>query len=70
MPSLVSDALTARRDAKAAEQAAEQATEAAIATLLGDGYTVRDVGAMLGISPQRVSQIDRARDGRWARRAS
>jgi len=57
LPGVVSHALEARRAARQAEDAAEQATAAAVRTLLADGYTVRDAGAMLNLSPQRISQI-------------
>jgi predicted RNase H-like HicB family nuclease len=50
-------ALEARRVAREADQAAEQATYDAVLALLRDGYTVRDTGALLGLSPQRISQI-------------
>jgi predicted transcriptional regulator len=32
----------------------------AVQALLSAGYTVRDIGRMLGLSPQRVSQISNA----------
>jgi predicted RNase H-like HicB family nuclease len=57
VPSPVSQALEARRAARLAEEIAEQATTAAAQALLDDGYTVRDAGALLGLSPQRISQI-------------
>ncbi|MFD0741315.1 type II toxin-antitoxin system HicB family antitoxin [Phytohabitans flavus] len=57
LPEVVSHALAARRAARQAEEAAEQATATAVQSLLGDGYTVRDAGALLHLSPQRISQI-------------
>jgi predicted RNase H-like HicB family nuclease len=57
VPAPVTRAVKARASAQAAEQAAEAATQQAVQTLLGNGYTVRDVGALLGLSPQRISQI-------------
>jgi predicted RNase H-like HicB family nuclease len=57
VPSPVSQALEARRAARLAEEIAERATAAAAQALLDDGYTVRDAGALLGLSPQRISQI-------------
>lgn len=57
LPGVVSHALEARRAARQAEEDAERATAAAVRALLDDGYTVRDAGAMLSLSPQRISQI-------------
>jgi predicted RNase H-like HicB family nuclease len=57
VPSPVSQALEARRAARLAEETADRATAAAAQALLDDGYTVRDAGALLGLSPQRISQI-------------
>jgi predicted RNase H-like HicB family nuclease len=57
VPCPVSHALEARRAARRAEEIADQATAAAARSLLDDGYTVRDAGALLGLSPQRISQI-------------
>jgi predicted RNase H-like HicB family nuclease len=57
LPGTVARAIEARRAARAADEAAEQATATAVRTLIGDGYTVRDAGALLGLSPQRISQI-------------
>lgn len=57
VPAPVADALAARRAAREAEHAAEKATAAAVKQLLGEGYTIRDAGRLLGLSPQRISQI-------------
>lgn len=57
VPAPVADALAARRAAREAEHAAEQATAAAVKQLLDEGYTIRDAGRLLGLSPQRISQI-------------
>jgi hypothetical protein len=57
LPSTVVQALDARQSARKAHDAAEHATAVAVRTLLRDGYTVRDAGALLGLSPQRISQI-------------
>lgn len=57
LPDVVSHALEARRAARQAEEAAERATAAAVQSLLDGGYTVRDAGALLRLSPQRISQI-------------
>jgi predicted RNase H-like HicB family nuclease len=70
LPPPVSDALAARRALRDAERSAERATAAAVRALMSSGYTVRDVGAMLNLSPQRVSQIARAERAGSARRAS
>jgi DNA-directed RNA polymerase specialized sigma subunit len=50
-------AVEARRAAKDAAKEAEEGTTQAVRELLDDGFTVRDIGAMLGLSPQRISQI-------------
>lgn len=57
LPAAVAQALDARRSAREADEAAERATSAAVRALMRDGYTVRDAGALLGLSPQRISQI-------------
>lgn len=57
VPAPVVDALAARRAAREAERAAEASTAAAAQQLLKEGYTIRDVGRLLGLSPQRISQI-------------
>lgn len=67
VPSTVSRALEARRAARQAEEDAEHATAAAARKLLEDGYTVRDAGTLLHLSPQRVSQIAPARKTGHAR---
>lgn len=57
VPAQVEDALAARRAAREAERAAEEATVAAARQLIDEGYTIRDAGRLLGLSPQRISQI-------------
>ena len=57
LPVEVTEAVQARQAAKAADERAEQATQKAAAVLLEKGYSVRDVGRVLGLSPQRISQI-------------
>lgn len=64
LPQEVSRARKARTALREAEKSADQATTAAARTLLARGYTVRDVGALLGISPQRVSQLAPRKRGR------
>lgn len=53
----ITDALAARRAAKVADERAAEATIVALRQLTGLGYTVRDAGLLLGLSPQRVSQL-------------
>jgi predicted RNase H-like HicB family nuclease len=57
VPDEVVRARQARSALREAEQSAEEATRHAATELLRQGYTVRDAGKLLGISPQRVSQI-------------
>jgi predicted RNase H-like HicB family nuclease len=57
LPPAAARAVEARRAAKDAAKEAEEGTTQAVRELLGDGFTVRDIGAMLGLSPQRISQI-------------
>jgi hypothetical protein len=45
--------------ARASAEAAGRASREAATALLERGYTVRDAGAVLGLSPQRVSQLTR-----------
>lgn len=55
--SSLSRARTKRERATAAETEAQAATQAAVTALVAAGLTVRDVGRLLGLSHQRVSQI-------------
>ncbi|GGM33409.1 hypothetical protein GCM10011608_17360 [Micromonospora sonchi] len=57
LPQEVTRAHKARSALRKAEESAEEATVSAARALLAKGYTVRDAGALLGISPQRVSQL-------------
>ena len=57
LPQEVTRARKARSALRKAEESAEEATVTAARALLAKGYTVRDAGALLGISPQRVSQL-------------
>jgi predicted RNase H-like HicB family nuclease len=68
VPSEVTVARQARTALRQAELSAEEATRSAAEALLRQGYTVRDAGELLGISPQRVSQITRAGSGHSSRR--
>lgn len=54
-------ALRTRADELATAAAAR--TSMAAATLVARGFSVRDVAALLGISPQRVSQLTRRHAG-------
>lgn len=57
VPTEATEATAARKAAREAETWADKLTRAAAAALLAKGYTVRDAGALLEISPQRVSQL-------------
>jgi DNA-directed RNA polymerase specialized sigma24 family protein len=63
-PVLEDDDLAVVRDARErraalveAERAAAAASRAAVAQLRAEGLTVRDVAEIMGLSPQRVSQL-------------
>ncbi len=56
---------SARRNAEEARRHEREASRLArqtVAALRGQGFTVRDAGAMLGLSPQRIHQLDHDRD--------
>jgi predicted RNase H-like HicB family nuclease/DNA-binding CsgD family transcriptional regulator len=53
----VRQAREARTRAAVAQGAADAAMRTAVYRLIGSGLTVRDIGRVLGISPQRVSQL-------------
>jgi predicted RNase H-like HicB family nuclease len=57
IPNEVAEALRAREEYCRAEEEANAATERAAHWLITNGYTVRDAGRLLNLSPQRVSQI-------------
>jgi predicted RNase H-like HicB family nuclease len=57
VPEEVERALAEREAAREADRRAEAATWNAVKFLLRRGFTVRDTGRMLGLSPQRISQI-------------
>lgn len=48
-----------RQHAQEADELAER-TSGAVHRLVGDGYSVRDIAAIVGITPGRVSQITQA----------
>lgn len=54
---LLTRTLEARRAARAAESEASRASRELVARLRAEGFTVRDVAAVVGISPQRVSAL-------------
>ena len=55
--SVVRDARERRAELAEAERAAARASRAAVARLRAEGLTVRDVAEIMGMSPQRVSQL-------------
>lgn len=57
LPQEVTHARKARSELREAEKSAEEATVLAARALLAKSYTVRDAGALLRISAQRVSQL-------------
>lgn len=70
LPDSTIDEVRAAREARVraaiAQGAADAATRTAVYRLINSGLTVRDIGRVLGISPQRVSQLAptvRARPG-------
>ncbi|HEV2087107.1 MAG TPA: hypothetical protein VGR21_02230 [Cryptosporangiaceae bacterium] len=56
-PDEVGEAREAREAARLAEKRAEQLTVRTLRHLLDAGWTVRDAGRALEVSPQRVSQL-------------
>ena len=48
-----------RREATLAQEAASRTTRDAVTRLRASGLTSRDVGTLLGVSVQRVSQVER-----------
>ena len=59
---LISDAVTAKAEAVARQQAASRAQRDAIRRLTESGYTVRDTGRLLGLTYQRVAQLRSEQD--------
>lgn len=55
----IDDLVTTARTTRAAAAKAAQATETAVAELRNRGISTRDVGRLVGITPGRVSQIDK-----------
>ena len=54
---LIDAARHASQEAARAAELASQLSRQAVAQLRSEGMTVRDVGGLLGVSPQRVSQL-------------
>lgn len=54
------EAKSASENLVAAQARAQQASRAAVAAIMSAGMTVRDAASLLGISPQRVSQLARS----------
>jgi hypothetical protein len=63
LPAELSEARDAVREsreaAEAAQQAASDRTRELVRTLVRQRFTVRDIGEIIGLSPQRVSQLAR-----------
>jgi hypothetical protein len=57
---LVDEAVQARSEAVQAQDAAAQLTQRAAERLVQEGLTVRDAGALLGVSHQRIAQLVRS----------
>lgn len=53
----VDEARQASADAAAAVEKAAARSRAAVARLRAEGLTVRDIGTLMNLSPQRVSQL-------------
>ena len=53
----VGEYLQAAAEASAAAERASLASRRAVTVLRGEGLSVRDIAALMGISPQRVSQL-------------
>lgn len=56
---IVEEATRARSEAAQAQDAAAQLTREAARRLVDEGLTVRDAGALLGVSHQRIAQLVR-----------
>lgn len=64
-PALLAEAREVRQqvgDAVAAQDRAATASRRVVTRLRGRGLSVRDVGALLHLSPQRVSQLARSKE--------
>ena len=56
----IDDALRARQAAEEAQQASSTAMRHAVSEIRSSGYTARDAGMLLGVSNQRISQLERS----------
>jgi len=54
---LIESARTASQEAALAAERASRLSRQVVEQLRSEGLTVRDVGGLLGVSPQRVSQL-------------
>ena len=54
---LIESARTASQEAAQAAERASRLSRQVVEQLRSEGLTVRDVGGLLGVSPQRVSQL-------------
>ncbi|RSX56734.1 type II toxin-antitoxin system HicB family antitoxin [Bifidobacterium samirii] len=57
---MVDDLLVKREAARKAQDEASRLARTTVAALRGEGLTVRDVAAVTGVSPQRVSALQDA----------
>lgn len=57
---LLRELFDAKGEAKAAQERASKIMRETVSTLRSDGLTVRDVAAVTGVSPQRVSALQDA----------
>ena len=60
----IEDALKAREASEHAQDQASTAMRHAVGEIRSLGYTARDAGMLLGVSNQRISQIERQTDDR------
>jgi predicted RNase H-like HicB family nuclease len=56
----IEDALRARGAAEKAQETSSMAMRQAVRELRTSGYTARDAGVLLGVSNQRISQLERS----------
>jgi predicted RNase H-like HicB family nuclease len=56
----IEEALRARQLAEEAQDASSAAMRHAVSEIRNSGYTARDAGMLLGVSNQRISQIERS----------
>jgi hypothetical protein len=68
---VIERAVEERERAVAAQESASSAIRQAVAQIRASGFTTRDAGALVGVSPQRISQVARSSDaGAPPRRAA